>query len=105
MKMSYEEAETFFSDFYLGKHHIYATIKPYGEGWCINHAGGFSTFDFDNLTRLVFLAHEKCIRVELTQGGPRAIKIAIWKRKGRTGSIYERHPTIENALEIWRKFK
>lgn len=102
MKMTYEEAEKFFSEIYFGKHHLPSEIKPYGEGWYINHHGDLSTFDFDTLTRLVFLAHDSCIRVGLSQGGPRAIKIAIWKREGRTGHMYARHPTIEQALEIWR---
>ncbi len=102
MIMTYEEAEEFFGELYIGKHHIPAKIKRFGNGWCINHYGSLSTFDFDNLTRLVFLAHDKCIRVELVQGGPRSVKIAIWKRDGRTGSMYERHPTIETALGIWR---
>lgn len=103
MKMSYQEAEEFFSELYFGKHHIPSKIKSWGEGWCINHWGDLSTFDFDTLTRLVFLAHDSCIRVEISQGGPRAVKIAIWKREGRTGSMYTRHPTIENALEKWRE--
>ena len=102
MQMPYEEAEEFFSELYLGKHHFPSKIKPYGQGWHINHWGDLSTFDFDTLTRLVFLAHDSCTRVEISQGGPRAVKIAIWKRQ-RTGSIYERHPTIEDALKTWRK--
>ena len=103
MDTPYQEAEDFFSELYHGKHHIPGKIRAFGQGWCINHHGSLSTFDFDDLTRLVFLAHDKCIRVELIQGGPRAIGIAIFKRKGRTGSMYERHPTIEAALGIWRE--
>ncbi|MBA7646724.1 hypothetical protein ES703_54490 [subsurface metagenome] len=99
----YEVAEEFFSELYFGKHHIPSKIIAYGNGWCINHHGDLSTFDFDILTRLVFLAHDKCIRVELSQGGPRAVKISIWKRYGRIGRIDQRHPTIETALETWRK--
>ena len=103
MQMEYQEAEDFFSEFYFGKHHISAKIKPYGGGWCINHYGSLATFDFDELTRLVFLAHDKCIRIELMQGGPVAVKIAIWQRDKREGSMFERHPTIETALDLWRK--
>ena len=99
--MTYEDAENFFSELYYGKHHLPGKIKPWGEGWCINHLGELSTFDFDALTRLVFLAHDHCIRVSLMQGGIHSIKIAIWQRDGRTGSMYERHPTIEGALDIW----
>ena len=103
MKMPLEEAESFFSRIYLGKHHIPSKIHPYGQGWCVNHYGDLSTFDFNTLTRLVFHAHDQCVRVEIGQSGPRMVKIAIHKRTSRTGSMFERHPTIEEALADWRE--
>lgn len=103
MKMLSQEAEAFFSELYFGKHHLPAGgIKPFGEGWSVNHYAEVATFDFDTLTRLVFLAHDKCIRVSIMQGGPGAIKIVLYKRDKRKGSIMESHPTIENALKKWR---
>lgn len=100
--MKIEEAKEFFAEFYRGEHHIHGKVKPFGPGWQVDHRGPLSTFDFDDLTRLVFLAHDKCVRVELNQSGPGMIKICIWQREGRTGSMFERHPTIEAALENWR---
>ena len=100
--MKIEQAESFFSELYCGKHHIPGKLKSFGEGWSINHFADLSTFDFDTLTRLVFLAHDKCMRVSIQQGGPGAVKIIVWQRKGRTGSMFERHPTIEGALAVWR---
>ena len=102
VKQSFIEAEQFFAELYFGKHHIpKGGIKPWGEGWCVNHYGDLSTFDFDGLTRLVFLAHDCCFRVSVMNSGPSMVKIAIWKRK-REGSITTRHPTIETALKVWR---
>ena len=103
MKTRIEDAEDFFSEIYFGKHHLPGKLKPYGEGWCVNHYGELATFDFDMLTRIVFLAHDRCMRVSIENSGPRMVKIVLWQRAGRKGSIYERHPTIEDSLEVWRK--
>lgn len=102
--MSKTEAVSFFADFYGGEHHFPNDVKEFGpDSWSMNHFGNLATFDSDALTRLVFLAHDRCVRVGIQQSGPRHVKIVIWKRTGRTGSIMERHPTLEQALEAWRK--
>lgn len=103
MQTEFKEAELFFSELYFGKHHIPSKITPFGEGWCVNHWGDLSTFDFDTLTRLVLLAHDYCIRASIEQSGPRMVKIIIWKREGREGSISSRHPTIEEVFLKWRE--
>lgn len=100
----FKEAEEFFSQIYFGKHHIPGKIKPFGPGWCINHLGELATFDFSQLTRLVFLAHDACIRVSIMNSGPQMVKIALHKRNSREGSMCERHPAIEQALTKWRKY-
>lgn len=102
MKLSKEEATKFFADFYRGEHHFPAEIKPFGEGWSMSHMGDLATYDGDDLTRLVLLAHEECIRVAIDSGGPRRVRIAIWKRE-REGPMYARHPTIEQVLEKRRE--
>jgi hypothetical protein len=102
-----EWAFKFFSELFLGSHHIPGRghgIKNFGMGYCINyHPGNLSTFDLDGLTRLVFMAHRDCIRAEICPSGPGMVKIAIWKREKREGRMYERHPTIEQALEQFNK--
>lgn len=102
-RMSEEEALGFFGHLFGGRHHIPSGgVKEWGLGWEVNFYGDLSTWDFDVLTRLVFLAHDRAFRVELGNGGPRRIKIIIHKRV-RTGGISERHPTIDEALERWRE--
>ena len=101
METLYEDAELFFDKLFMGKHHIPGKIKPYGEGWTVSHYGDMSTYDFDMLTRLVFLSHDMCMRSSVMQSGPRMVKIAVWKRI-REGSMSQRHPTIEEALTRWR---
>ncbi len=101
MILSKEEATEFFSQLYQGEHHFPNDLKEYGPGWKMNHYGDLSTHDFDFLTRLVFLAHDKCIRVSIIQGGPRCVGITVHKRE-RSGGITLNHPTIEQALNKWR---
>lgn len=98
MKLEKEEAVAFFIEFYRGEHHFPSELKPFGEGWSMSHLGVMATFDGNDLTRLVFLAHKHCIRAQIEQGGPNRLRIALHKRQ-REGSLYERHPTIEQALE------
>ena len=101
--MTREEAIAFFAEFYCGEHHIPRKgLKPCGNGWSVNHRGSLATFDFNTLTRLVFLAHDRCVRVEIMHGGPGSLKIGIWQRD-RNGSSTQRHPTITEALETWRE--
>lgn len=104
-QMTLEEAEEFFAFaiVYFGTNHIPSQIKKYGTGWSINNRRNLATYDFNTLTRMVFMAHDMCYRLEIMQGGPGAVKIAIWKRYGRDGDMCSRHPTIEMALGEWRK--
>ena len=99
-KLSKEEATEFFAQFYRGAHHIPGfEPKPFGEGWMIKHdRGDMATYDFDQLTRLVLLAHYKCYRVSVMPNSSNSVKICVWKRE-REGSLYQRHPTIEQAIE------
>lgn len=102
--MTEAEATAFFAEFYRGDHHIPGhQVHRFGRGWMVKHdRGGLSTYDFNELTTLVLMAHEMCYRVSITNHGPRALKIMIWKRK-RDGGMCERHPTIEQAIESYNK--
>ena len=103
MQTRLEDAEDFFAEIYHGRHHIPSKLKGFGDGWSVNHRGDLSTFDFDTLTRLVFLAHDLCMRVSIEQSGPGMVKIIVWKRNSREGRMSSRHPTIEEALNVWRE--
>jgi hypothetical protein len=85
-----------------GFHHC-PKIKPCGHGIEARHYGGLSTFDFDALTRAVFLAHDHCIRVEVAPSGPGLVKLRLHRRHKREGYINERHPTLEEAVATWRE--
>lgn len=105
--MSKAEAVAFFSAFYGGEHHIpgySAGVKPFGPfGWRVSHSGDLSTYDCNELTRLVFMAHDRCIRVSVKQSGPRRVGIVIFKRVRVADNSYARHPSLADAVEKWRK--
>lgn len=84
-------------------HHVF-NVKKFNEGsprefWTVIHSGSLATFDFDELTRLVYWAHQFGVRVDLGNGGPRALKIMLHARNKREGGMSERHPTMEQAIE------
>lgn len=87
---------------FRGRHHVPARIYTCGRGIKCNVRAGLSTVDFDYLTRLVVLAHDMCIRVEIVSSGPGRVGVVLHKRQ-RYGDIYERHPTIEDAIEKVRE--
>ena len=94
------------SDICGGSHHIGGTIRPSGnDGIHINLTYGFSasTFDFNHLTTAVLMAHDRCIRFEIRPSGPRMLGVYLHKRTMREGDISERHPTIETAIDSYRK--
>ena len=102
--MTKEQATAFFAELFCGEHHIpRGGVKEWGIGWCVSTWADLSTFDADKLTRLVFLAHDYCVRAEVTHSGPRMVRICIWQRDTREGSIAERHPTLEQAVAAWRE--
>ncbi|MCP5013878.1 MAG: hypothetical protein GY938_01190 [Ketobacter sp.] len=91
---------------YHGAHHVQTKrIKPCGnKGIEINTSyGGFATFDFDDLTRAVVYAHDKCIRFAIESSGPGMLRLLIHKRHAREGSMSERHPQLEEHVSVIRK--
>lgn len=100
--MSISEATEFFSDFYFGKHHIPHPIRRDGFGWSVYDRRGLATYDFNHLTRLVVMAHDRCIRAEILPAGPRGIRIKIDKRERGAKGMSRRHPTLDDAVAFIR---
>lgn len=66
--------------------------------WC----GGWSTYDFSILTRLVIGCHDLAIRMEINPCNFHCLELLFHARQ-REGSVWERHPTIEQAIEAARR--
>ena len=63
-----------------------------------------ATFDFDELTRLVFLAHDHCLRVQVSglRGPVGGIQLMFHGRQ-REGRMAQRHPTLPEAVHEYRQ--
>lgn len=69
----------------------------------LTHRISLATFDFDRLTRLVFLSHEARIRCEVEPGGFRSFRLSFWQRQP-SGSMSQRHPNLDEAVTIFRQY-
>ena len=68
----------------------------------ISYNRDLATFDFNTLTRLVVLCHDRCIRMNIKPASPGYLYLQFWPRDGREGDVSKRHPTIETAIELVR---
>jgi hypothetical protein len=81
----------------------WATVDWAGDGGVsLIWRGGFSTFDPNRLTTLVFLCHDARIRVSVGPGGPRIMRLSFFQRSNE-GSTYLRHPNLEEAVAAHRE--
>lgn len=82
-----------------GSHHIYGKMFPATDnGITTVISNSLSTFDNDELTRMVILAHDYCVRLEVSPASSRHLRLYIHARD-REGSIWKRHPNIHRAVE------
>jgi hypothetical protein len=86
-----------------GFHHMAEVKQAYTGIKVQTHPHHLATYDYNNLTELVFAAHDACIRIEMAQGGPGRVALLLHKRHKRDGSMFERHPTLEQAVASWRE--
>lgn len=96
-------------DLFGGIYHL-ETKDLKAVDWASDHHIAFtlrykslSTFDYDELTRLVFLCHDYALRCSISARANNMLEL-MFHRREREGGISKRHPTIESALELWRKY-
>ncbi len=68
----------------------------------INIDKSLSTYDFDELTRLVFLAHHLSIRVQISSCNFRFLKL-LFHSRDREHDINTRHPYLDEAVAKFHK--
>ncbi len=66
--------------------------------------GYFANYDYDLLTKMVIMAHNWGVRVQVSGGGPGMLKISLWKRNVREGDICDRMPTIDHMVSIYKDY-
>lgn len=94
-------------DRWIGLHHIPSKIireVDWSDPWCVEIAitRSLGTYDLDEMTRLVFLAHDLCVRVEVFPNTSSSMNLMFHPRV-RHGGVFSRHPTIEQAITSWRR--
>lgn len=110
------ECAKFLADVYGGFHHVNGEIKSSGSDGVVLELDHISlaTYDFDEMTRIVLMSHDRCIRFGVT--GPRmeereydgidyevpVMTVVVSKRK-RDGRMHERHPTLETVMAEYKK--
>jgi len=82
---------------------------PATSGWCdkddwssnrciaITVWGGLSTYDFCQLSDLVILSHDACVRIELNPKGFKYLEL-VFHPRNRSGSLPQRMPSMEEAI-------
>ena len=68
-----------------------------GVSVVISGPRSWATWDFDNLTRFVFLCHVARIRGSIESAGPRGYRMMFWQR-GKDGGVSRRHPDLAEAV-------
>lgn len=63
-----------------------------------------ATFDYNQLTRLVLVAHENSVRLSVSPCSPRHLKFAMFQREHYTKDkpFHAHHPTIYEAIELFK---
>jgi len=102
-----EDVANLLGELFRGIYHL--NIKQlYKVDWknpyCIEFLLGWktlSTCDYDELTRLVFLAHHMAIRVEIS---PHAFNYLMLRfhRRNRDGNFAQRHPSLDEAVSEFK---
>ncbi len=63
-----------------------------------------ATFDSETLTKLVVLAHDRMLRVDISAAGRGKLELMFHLRASRTGDLMRRMPTMETHLAAIRKY-
>ena len=98
-----EQVANILGDAFFGIYHLdYVSLKKAdwkNNDWIqVTVCGGLSTYDNDGLTRLVVLCHDRLVRLEIRAAAPKYLRLCFSPRKSRDGHMFERHPTLEDAM-------
>lgn len=92
-------------DFRFGENHVVEMFIGWNLGiLCIMPGSGWAlaSYDYNELTRLVVLAHDRGIRVEVRTHGTK-LAVALNKRERNTGSMMTQHPELDAHVTQIRK--
>ncbi len=93
-----EKVDLFVGYVFGGEHHVRKLSRVQHYYVCVPH-GSLSTFDGDNLTRVVLASHMLGLRADVENHGMRGVRILLHNRPVREGRFCERHPTIDKPIK------
>ena len=101
------DVANFLGDVFLGIYHMNYTSLSKADWSDERHievvvGADMATYDNDVLTRIVVLAHDRMLRVELRGLAPGYVKLTFHRRLKREGQLWERMPTLEEHTEALR---
>jgi hypothetical protein len=105
MSEAQSECYDFLCDLFFGEHNLrdIGTVSGWGNGISMTASvGGLSTWDYNMLTRAVLMAHDRCIRFDVQPCTPKLLRLVLHRRQ-REGGVSQRHPTIDEAIERYRR--
>jgi hypothetical protein len=93
----------FLGDVFLGIYHLNTTslrkVKWNNPDYIeVTIDQYLSTFDGNNLTKIVVLAHHQLLRVSIQGLGPRYLRLAFHQRTSRDGHLYKRCPHLSDHV-------
>lgn len=94
---------------YAGLHHMRPSVIR-AVNWSdprviqVRHPGELASWDGNDLTNLLVLCHDECLRVSVSPLNMRYMRLMFHPRK-REGKTWERHPTIEQHIEMIRELQ
>ena len=89
------------ADWARGEHHM-GKVTHCGRGLRMTWLGEVATFDGNDMTRLVLIAHQRLCRASISSAGPQRLAIEVHPRQPE-GSLYERHPGLSDLEEQCRR--
>ena len=92
---SFVKAQLIINYAFGGEHHLVKTIRDAGAYATAAVTRGISTFDFDNLTRLVVAAHVYCCRVQINPLSGNCLELMFHTRRPFGKRLDERHRSAE----------
>lgn len=84
---------------FVGREHHLGRLSHFGYGLRMTTQMDLATFDSNQLTRLVVLAHKHLCRVAIDPAGPMRLAIRVWARKAE-GCLIVRHPSLVDLIEF-----
>lgn len=69
----------------------------------LSYPSNFATYDFDLLTKIVVLSHDRCLRVEMQAVAPRIMKLMFHRRERGATTNFAKMPTLEEHTATLRE--